>query len=77
MKLEDDHGDCSVSLAAVLVVITKTMCCQQLRVITMIVIICYCWFFFVFFFPVSGTVTVPVVKLTNYDIILFPAIFFI
>ena len=63
VKREDDHGDCSVSLAAVLLAVTKMACCRRLRVVTVIVIICHCCCYFFFFFcPVSETVTVPVVR---------------
>ena len=54
MKREDDHGDCSVSLAAVLLAITKMACCRWPEVVTVIVIICYfCCFFVCFFFIVQ------------------------
>ena len=62
VKRDDDHGDCSVSLAAVLLAITKMACCWRLRVVTVIDIICHCCCCFLLFFSVSETVTVPVVK---------------
>ena len=42
VKREDGHGDCSVSLAAVLLAIAKMACCRRLRVVTVIDIICHC-----------------------------------
>ena len=50
---EDDHGDCSVSLAAVLLAITKMACCRRFRIVTVIDIICHCCCFFLFVFSPS------------------------
>ena len=78
VRREDGHGECSVSLAAVLLAITNKARCRRLRVVTVIDITCHCCCCCVLlFFSVSEIVSVPVVKLTNYDFILFPAIFFI
>ena len=62
VRREDGHGECSVSLAAVLLAITNMARCRRLRVVTVIDIICHCCCCFLFFFSVSETVSVPVVK---------------
>ena len=63
VRREDGHGEYSVSLAAVLLVITNMARCRRLRVVTMIDIICHCCCCcFLLFFSVSETVSVPVVK---------------
>ena len=62
VKREDGHGECSVSLAAVLLAITKMVPCRWLRVVTVIDIICHCSCCFLLFFSVSETVSVPVVE---------------
>ena len=63
LKREDGHGDCSVSLAAVLLAITKMAYCRRLRVVTVqIDIICHYCDCFLLFFSVLETVNVPVVK---------------
>ena len=49
------------SLAAVLLFITQMTCCRRLRDITVSIFVCKC----MFFVPISETVTVPVIKLTN------------
>ena len=54
-----------LSLAALLSVITKMTCCWRLRAITVIAIICNCC---CCFFPVSESVTAPVVKLWHYSV---------
>ena len=47
VRREDGHGECSVSLAAVLLAITNMARCRRLRVVTVIDIICHCcWVFF-------------------------------
>ena len=64
VRREDGHGECSVSLAAVLLAITNMARCRRLRVVTVIDIICHCCCCccFLLFFSVSETVSVPVVK---------------
>ena len=63
VRREDGHGECSVSLAAVLLAITNKARCRRLRVVTVIDITCHCCCCCVLlFFSVSETVSVPVVK---------------
>ena len=62
VRREDGHGECSVSLAAVMLAITNMARCRRLRVVTVIDIICHCCCCFLLFFSVSETVSVPVVK---------------
>ena len=51
VRREDGHGECSVSLAAVLLAITNMARCRRLRVVTVIDIICHCCCCFCCFSP--------------------------
>ena len=55
VKRDDGHGDCSVSLTAVLLAIIKMACCRRLRVVTVIDIICQCCCFLVVFLRLRNT----------------------
>ena len=57
VRREDGHGECSVSLAAVLLAITNMARCRRLRVVTVIDIICHCCCcFFVVFLRLRNSV---------------------